>query len=153
MKTGCAIFNPFSSFSSFFRIEYRNPCRRHSAITLPKSHSWPKSEYIKNYTELHTENQGLNERFKIEDNLHYEGLRFSGKTELDDRYIRQSGEKMVKRKPVNQLDYGGLNFDLGTETDEYRLVTEGGFKQFENERPNGELSYHGLDFQGRSETK
>ena len=134
-------------------MEYRNPYRRHSAITLPKSHSWPKSEYIKNYTELDTENQGLNEKFKIDDNLHYEGLSFSGKTEFHDKYVRQSGEEVLKKKPVNQLDYGGLNFDLGTETDEYRPVTEGGFKQFENERPHDELSYHGLDFQGRSETK
>ena len=76
-------------------------------------------------------------KFKIEDNLHYEGLSFSGKTELHDKYGRQRGEKQVRRKPVSQLVYGGLNFDLGTETDE----------------SNVELSYHGLDFQGRSETK
>ena len=120
---------------------------------MPKSHSWPNSEYIKNYRELDTEKQGPNEKFKIDDNLHYEGLSFSGKTEIHDKYVRQSGEKVVKNKPVNQLDYGGLNFDLGTETDEFRPVTEGGFKQFEKEMPNGELSYHGLDFQGRSETK
>ena len=46
-------------------------------------------------------------------------------------YMTSMSEKVerenVNRKPVNQLEYGGLNFDLGTEIDENRPATVGGF--------------------------
>ena len=55
--------------------------------------------------------------------MQYEGLSFSGNTELQDKYNEHRIGKIVKNKPVNQL----------------------GFTE--------KLRYHDLDFQGSSETK
>ena len=137
--------------SQYIEPAYRNPYRRDSAIALPRSHTWPRSEYNKNYQTLQPGHKEESDISRSRDNLHYEGLSFSGKTELQHKYVKHSAKKQESKNPVNQLEYTGLNFSLGTEAGEYRKVS--GRTRRDHGVPRGELRYDGLDFHNRSETK
>ena len=65
--------------------QYRNPYRRHSAIGLPVSHSFPETEYDDNYVRLA---QRSAKRSRPQDNIGFEGLNFAAGTENSDYIFR-----------------------------------------------------------------
>ena len=133
----------------------RNPYRRHSTITLPKSHTWPHSEYEKNFKDIEDDNKSFEKNIKkVKDNLEYRGLTFSGKTEVEDQYNNKGVEADItlRNRPATQLKYEGLNFAQGTIARDFEVhsARSSGWQRI---RPVDELQYDGLNFDGGTEAK
>ena len=82
------------------------------------SHTWPHSEYIKNYQELDTENRKKETKSKSRDNLEYTGLNFVQGIDADEfkPVYGSSFKRRAHEKPSNELSYEGLDFQGNSET-------------------------------------
>ena len=67
------------------QAQYRNPYRRHSALGLPASHTFPRTEYHAHYVRM---SQSSDKRRRPQDNLDFEGLNFAAGTENSEYLFR-----------------------------------------------------------------
>ena len=100
--------------------QYRNPYRRHSAIGLPATHSFPDTEYEDHYTKLPRRS---GKRSRPQDNLDFKGLNFADGTETQDLIFRPvTRGPMVSRRREGSWPSGLMDFQ--TENKEQFRVQE-----------------------------
>ena len=103
--------------------QYRNPYRRHSALGLPTSHTFPQTEYDAHYVRL---SKSSDRRRRPQDNLEFQGLNFAAGTENSDYLFRPVTRAPVSNRRREGSWPSGLMEFQTENTEQFRLASEVG---------------------------